>query len=396
MRIAVFIKSTTFHKGYGGLETQNRALCEELVTRGHDILVFSPQHELRFETKYENGVKYHFVPCVYRLARFNKENWFFKSYEIFSKFHKGGPFDLVVSQSSAGLGVSLKKKKQGVPVISISHGSILGELKTRFQTVDCVKDYGRLLKDLPFVVNVFFGRQRQFIHASNRIIAVSSSVKKAIVNETFISPEKVAVVNNGIDPSKIGCTKPMTFSSKATDGRVLYVGQVIKSKGVETLLELSKETKFSGVSFDLIGGGDFLEKLQKIVRKDRLPNFHLYGKMPYEQVLSYFKDPSVSLFAFPTRREEGFPMVLVEAMFVGLPIVVYDMGGVRDAVFDGETGFLVAPGDYAEFKNKILELLQNSDLRAQMNAKSLEYAKKNFTINKMVDDYEQVFKEVLS
>jgi len=89
-------------------------------------------------------------------------------------------------------------------------------------------------------------------------------------------------------------------------------------------------------------------------------------------------------------------MVLVEAMFVGLPIVVYDMGGVRDAVFDGETGFLVAPGDYAEFKNKILELLQNSDLRAQMNAKSLEYAKKNFTINKMVDDYEQVFKEVLS
>ena len=68
----------TFHGNYGGLETQNRVLCEELVARGHDVLVFSPQRELKFETKYENGVKYHFVPCVYRLARFAKKNWFFK------------------------------------------------------------------------------------------------------------------------------------------------------------------------------------------------------------------------------------------------------------------------------------------------------------------------------
>jgi len=86
MRIAFFIKSTTFHNGYGGLETQNRALCEELVARGHDILVFSPQRELKCETKYEKGVKYHFVPCVYRLARFNKKNWFFKSRKI-KKIH---------------------------------------------------------------------------------------------------------------------------------------------------------------------------------------------------------------------------------------------------------------------------------------------------------------------
>jgi len=89
-------------------------------------------------------------------------------------------------------------------------------------------------------------------------------------------------------------------------------------------------------------------------------------------------------------------MVLIEAMFAGLPIVAYDMGGVRDAVFSGETGFLIVPGHYSEFKSKTLELLRNGDLRSQMSVKSLEYAKKNFTITKMVDDYEQIFKDVLS
>jgi len=371
-------------------------LCEELVARGHDVLVFSPQRELIFETKYENGIKYHFVPCVYRLARFSKKNWFFQSQEIFLKFHRESPFDLVISQSSAGLGVILKKKIFSVPVVSVLHGSILGEFKTSFQVSSGPKGYLRLLRDLPFILIVFFGRQRKFIHGSNRVIAVSSAVKKAIVEETFVPPEKVVVINNGIDPLKIEQAEPKEFSSKSVWGRILYVGQIIKSKGVETLLSLAKEPEFSEVPFDLIGGGAFLGELKEVVQKEEIPNFYLHGKTDYAQVLSYFKDPSVNLFAFPTKREEGFPMVLVEAMFAGLPIVAYDMGGVSDAVFNNETGFLVEPDNYSEFRKKTLELLQDKDLQKRMSAKSLEYAQKKFTITKMVDSYEQVFKEVLN
>lgn len=396
MRIAVFIKATTFHDGYGGLETQNKSLCEGLVSRGHDVLVFSPQKELKFETKYENGVKYHFVPSVYRLARFNKENWFYKSQEAFLEFHEEVPFDLVISQSSAGLGIIAAKKKYGVPIVSISHGTIIGELKTRLQDVTGIKGYLKLLRDTLFVLKVFFGRQRNFVHGSDKVIAVSSAVKEALINETFAAESKITVINNGIDAAKIKAAEAKEFDSKY-EKKILYVGQIIKTKGLETLLKLANEAEFSSVGFEIVGSGEYLEDLkEKVHSLDISDRFRLHGKLPYEEVLSYFKAPNLSLFAFPTERVEGFPMVLVESLFAGLPVVAYDIGGVSDAVINSETGFLVEKGDYAAFKEKIKELLQKPELQKKLSEKCKMYAKSELTLQSMLDKYEVVFTEVIN
>ena len=83
MNIAVFIKRTTLHSGFGGLETQNKTLCEGLVTRGHNITVFSPKRELNKEDEKLNGVRYVYIDCSYRsLAGFghlDKNNWINRS-----------------------------------------------------------------------------------------------------------------------------------------------------------------------------------------------------------------------------------------------------------------------------------------------------------------------------
>ena len=137
MRIAVFIKKTTFHKGYGGLETQNKSLCEGLAERGHDITVFSPQHELENTKKTEHGVDYVFVPCTFRtlFSSFIKNHWYNKSYESFSNYNKHQRFELIISQSSAGIGVIKHKSEFNIPVLTISHGSTLMEFKTMLQNV---------------------------------------------------------------------------------------------------------------------------------------------------------------------------------------------------------------------------------------------------------------------
>ncbi len=395
MRIALFIKSTTFHEGYGGLETQNKALCDGLARRGHDVLVFSPQRELKFETKYDKGVKYHFIPSVYRLTRASKKNWFHKSAEAFNKFHQEKKFDLIISQSSAGAGVILRKKEFEVPVVSISHGTIIGELKTLIQSSKAMKDYLRLIRDTFFVLRVFFGRQRRFVHGSDVVVAVSNAVKKSLVEETFVSEDKVEVINNGIDPSKIENANPRSLPGARGDKSVLYVGQIQRSKGVFTLLKLAKELEDEKIGFEVMGGGSDLDELRNQVQKEGLEGqFNLYGKMPYGEVLSAFKSPDVSLFAFPTEREEGFPMVLVESLFAGLPIVSYDVGGVSDAIVDGETGFLVKANKYQKFKQKCLQLLEDETLQEKMGRKAREYAHKNFTLEIMLDRYEKVFKKV--
>ncbi|MBD3366144.1 glycosyltransferase [candidate division WWE3 bacterium] len=397
MRIAVFIKSTTFHANFGGLETQNKVLCEGLVKRGHDVLVFAPQQELKFETKYENGVKYHFIPSVYRLLRFNKNNWYYKSQEAFQKFHKEKSFDLILSQSSAGVGPISTKDTYKVPAISISHGTILGEFRTRLQTATGLKELLALTKDTLFVLHNFFGRQRKFVHGSDKIIAVSSAVKEALVEETFTLEDKIEVINNGIDPKKIENAKPPAHDHASPSKKsILYVGQIQKSKGLNTLFKLAQEPEFKDVDFEVIGGGDYLEELrQKTKSANMQDKFRLHGKLPYEKVLAYFKTPSIKLFALPTQRVEGFPMVLVEALFAGLPIVAYDIGGVSDAVITGKTGFLVPAGDYETFKKHVLELLSDVDLQENLSKPAKDFAYSNLTLEAVLSSYEEVFEQVV-
>src|SRR4030065_994231 len=132
MRIAVMAKKTTFHKGFGGLETQNKALCEGLSAKGHIVTIFSPVYELDKNEIIENNVRYVFVKCVYRMGpvfgffgTIQKSNWINRSVEEFTKIHEKEKFDIVLAQSSTGLGIIKNKKKLNIKVISIAHGTII-------------------------------------------------------------------------------------------------------------------------------------------------------------------------------------------------------------------------------------------------------------------------------
>ena len=109
----------------------------------------------------------------------------------------------------------------------------------------------------------------------------------------------------------------------------------------------------------------------------------------------FIKNVSPDVFVFPTKRIEGFPMVLVESMFSGIPVVAFDMGGVPDAVEDGKNGFLIESGNVGLFKEKLVELIDNKTLRDGMGKYAKEKAEKEFTIGKMIDAYEKVFLDIL-
>ena len=117
-----------------------------------------------------------------------------------------------------------------------------------------------------------------------------------------------------------------------------------------------------------------------------------HGKMPHYE---FIKNVRPDIFVFPTKRIEGFPMVIVEAMFAGMPTVAFDCGGVSDAVIDEKTGFLVKEGENEEFKEKLVKLIDNFEMRQEMGKSSREIAEKDYTIDTMVDRYEKIFTEVL-
>lgn len=396
MKIGVFIKSTTFHKGFGGLQTQNKGLCEELVKRGHIVTVFSPKLELQEDEREEEGVKYVFISCQYKsylFAKFNKDSWTIKSLEVFKKFHSKSPFDLVISQSSAGETIILNKKSLKIATIAISHGTTLSEFKTFLSNMSFPKDFLKLILNTQYFLRQYFGRQRRFVLGAGKVIAVSDIVKKSLMEETFIPEERVEVVYNGVDENYIN-----SIEGERGDGSVvnlIYVGRIEKSKGVFLVIDMVEEMNLSNFKLLFVGGGEGLANL-----KERVSNSKIKGKVEFienatrEKVISMLKFSDI--LVFPTLRVEGFPMVLVEAMFCSLPIVAFDMGGVKYGVRDSKTGFLINSGDKEAFKYNLSKLANNPDLREVLGKNGREWAKNDFSIDKMVDKYESVFKEVLS
>lgn len=389
MRIAIFIKRTTFHKGFGGLETQNKLLCEGLAERGHDVTVFSPKLEIETRRKTENGVDYVFVPCVFRslFAGIIKDHWYNRSYEAYALYKLSQPFDLIISQSSAGIGILKHKKDIDVPFVSISHGSASMELKTVLENIYTFKDFLKALFQVPYMVfNILF-KQRFFIHNSDKIIAVSNYVAKTLSIETQSPKDKFYVVQNGI--------KPIVNSSllNPSSTNLLYLGQIQRSKGLDYLIQLVQDPLFKDVHIDVVGGGDYLEEFKAKLTKLGINSFFtVHGKVDYDKALFFYSNASV--FLFPTKRYEGLPMVLVEAMFNELPIVAFNKGGVADVIDEGETGYLVKSGNLKKFKKNLLKLMQNHELCESMRVKSLEKAEKDFTIEHMLDEYEQVFEGI--
>lgn len=401
MRIAVFIKKTTLHQGYGGLETQNKVLCEGLVGRGHEVVVFSPKWELSQTDAEENNIRYIFVDCVYRMGpvlgffgTWQASNWINRSVEEFTKVHEKGRFDLALAQSSSGLGVIKQKQKLDVRVISISHGSILGEYKTFLASMELPRDLILLIKNTGFTIKNFFRRQREFVHGSDKVIAVSNFVKQSLLDETYTFDEKITVIHNGIDPEGFY----QHHKDLTRDKTTLFVGQMIKSKGAQDLLKIFKHPEMKEYALDLIGEGELLEDLKDEIKDDDNlgDRIRFLGKIQHSELIEkYYKDRRYGLLAMPTKRYEGFPMTLVEAMFSGLPTVAYEMGGVVDAVQNGENGFLIEPNNLSTFKEKMLEILKDDKLRSKMSRRSLELAYENFKLEDMIDKYESVMQEVI-
>jgi len=87
---------------------------------------------------------------------------------------------------------------------------------------------------------------------------------------------------------------------------------------------------------------------------------------------------------------------LIEAAMLGKPVVGSDAPGIREALEDGETGFLAAVGDAGDLAAKIARLIEDGELAATMGARGREYALGRFTISRMAETAEAIYREAIA
>ncbi|MHC6526043.1 glycosyltransferase, partial [Vibrio proteolyticus] len=163
--------------------------------------------------------------------------------------------------------------------------------------------------------------------------------------------------------------------------RLLYVGRLIEDKGVYDCIEVLKNLRSKGYSVELILVGDVYKNNPSSLNRDNIEQL----KREFGEAISFVGFSNNILYWYqyadilllPSRRE-GFPVVAMEANAVGLPVIGYDVPGVRDAISNNVNGNLVELKNIIELSEKV-ELMLNFSTLDRYNKKCREYAKENFS-----------------
>jgi glycosyltransferase involved in cell wall biosynthesis len=92
---------------------------------------------------------------------------------------------------------------------------------------------------------------------------------------------------------------------------------------------------------------------------------------------------------------EGLPLVALEAMAAGLPVIATDVGGTREVVKDGETGYLLQPNDVAGLADRICRLAADATLRAKMGGNGREFVEQGYDWSRIAARTGEVYEQVL-
>lgn len=112
-----------------------------------------------------------------------------------------------------------------------------------------------------------------------------------------------------------------------------------------------------------------------------------------EDLLNIFR--SLDVFAIPSVEGDTIPQVLMQALAMGIPVVSTTVGSIPDVVLDGKTGFVVAPRDAEALADRITVLLDDAGLRARMATEGRALVVGSYSIDKMLDRMEAVYRQLL-
>ena len=170
---------------------------------------------------------------------------------------------------------------------------------------------------------------------------------------------------------------------------ILFVGQVGLRKGIPELLSAFSDLK-AGANLTLVGP---LERgLPEPIQRD----VKVMGPIPMPALPNYYREADI--FCLPS-WEEGFPLVLLQAMACGLPVVATEETGAGDIITSGVDGELVPAGDVPALREALDRLVSNPELAATMGSAARERVSNGFDWNsyggRALDAYEKLISDLI-
>jgi len=226
---------------------------------------------------------------------------------------------------------------------------------------------------------------------STKVYPNSKGLKDFILENQLAPANKLKIIGNGssngidtsyFDPGKFSIVEKEKLRKElgisAKDVVFIFVGRIVKDKGIEELVRSFEEVIQTEKNIKLLLVGPLEQELNPIEDKilkaiEQEPNIISVGYQ--EDVRGYFAISNI--LTFPSYRE-GFPNVVMQAGAMGLPIIATNINGCNEIIKEGENGLLIPPKNKEFLKNAMLELLSDHEKRSKLASNARNYITRNY------------------
>jgi glycosyltransferase involved in cell wall biosynthesis len=227
------------------------------------------------------------------------------------------------------------------------------------------------------------------LRAAAKVIALSEDQASFIERNYRVDPDSIAVVPNGVGPEFTPAPASDDGDRKG-DGegslRVLYVGRLSPQKALPRLVQALAVMR-QPVQAVLVGEGEAQSTIEELLRAYSLTNVRLVGAQRGTDLVDFYRWADV--LVLPSDKE-GMPLVVMEAMASGLPVVATDVVGTRELL--GGAGLLVAP-DPDAIAQALDRVAGDALLRAELSARGL-VAARQYTWERLAHSLESLYEAV--
>ncbi len=301
------------------------------------------------------------------------------------------------------LALFLKKEKYDIIHCHTSKGGFIGRLAAKLAGARIIiySPHGDIFEGYfcKLVTDFFVLLEKFAARFTDKIINLSKIEIERFLEHGIGTKQQLKHIYNGIDikyyerTTASNLKKREEFSLSKDDFVCATVGRLVPVKGHTYLIKAIQKVVnvIPKAKFLFVGDGELKSELSEEIKSLGLQEniFLLGARRDIATILS-----SVDIFLLPSINE-GFGMVLIEAMAAKKPVIATNVGGIPEIVIDGKTGILVPPKNTEGFSSAIIKLYNNPELSRRMGLAGYRRAKNIFNIETTVRELENLYSELI-
>lgn len=283
-------------------------------------------------------------------------------------------------------------RKLRKPFVTHVHGSNYGETKVFLKSPFNTWTLGDFVYEiLEYPMNEFL-TDICLRNSDHLVVCSTNRVEEMKRRNRELDFDKVSVIQNGIDFSKIDST---TLPIEEKECAVLYWGRLYYNKGIVQLIKAISLVKkhFSAVHLDVCGKGPLEAKLRSLVsRLDLESNVHIHGYTKSKDLAEKIRKASVVVLP---SLYEGQPVAALEAMAYKKAVVMYDFPFAREYITDLQNGMIAKGGDIGDLAERIRIALSDKGLRLKLGQNAYERVRKDHNWDTLVFKYINLYNSLV-